>query len=192
MAALALPPSLAAADPATGNGFGIEAGVEGMDLSPVFSSPGAAAPVRSAAFSQMARCPAAGTLGPESACNSVKLVDIAYMGYSVRVDDWRYTAWMSFNGTANRADWGSVPVPVPVPVPRDDAGAAAGARAGAGGGSGRLVGAGQKGLVGEELYSHEGDDGKDFDAFENENLAAQPAHKATRDELFAMLREKFQ
>ena len=48
----------------------IEAGVEGIDLSRVFVHPSGGQPVlKAAAFSQMARCPAAGTLGPESACN---------------------------------------------------------------------------------------------------------------------------
>ena len=60
----------------------------------------------------MARCPAAGTLGPESPCNSVPLVEIPYMGYSVRDDRWRFTAWMKFNGTKNRADWTAAPLGV--------------------------------------------------------------------------------
>ena len=141
-----------------------------MDLSPVFSSPGAAAPVRSAAFSQMARCPAKGTLGPESACNTVRLVNIGYMGFSARVDGWRYTAWLSFNGTANRGDWDLVQP-----------------------GGGGVVGAvaGQAGLLGEELYDHADDDGTDFDAFENVNLASAPEHKATRDELLQLLKVQF-
>ena len=67
----------------------IEPGVEGTDLSPVVADPTAV--VKTAAFSQMARCPAAGTLGPESACNEVPLAKIAYQGFSVRVDAWRYT-----------------------------------------------------------------------------------------------------
>ena len=36
----------------------------------------------------------------------VPRVDIPYMGYSVRVTDWRYTVWVAFNGTANRGVWG--------------------------------------------------------------------------------------
>ena len=115
----------------------------------------------------MARCPKAGTLGPESACNSVQLVDIAYMGFSVRVDNWRYNAWLSFNGTTNRGDWDSV-------------------------GPGILSATiGQKGLLGEELYDHTGDDGTDFDAFENVNLAADAQHSATRDQLLLLLKKQF-
>ena len=43
----------------------------------------------------------------------------------------------------------------------------------------------------EELYDHAGDDDKSFDAFENENLAAQAAHDDTRRQLLAMLRARF-
>jgi iduronate 2-sulfatase len=52
----------------------IEPGVEGTDLSPVFADPSTV--IKTAAFSQMARCPQPGTLGPESACNSVARVKI--------------------------------------------------------------------------------------------------------------------
>ena len=34
------------------------------------------------------------------------------MGYSVRDDRWRFTAWMKFNGTKNRADWTAAPLGV--------------------------------------------------------------------------------
>eukprot|EP00912_Choanoflagellata_sp_UC4_P000153 UC4_evm1s100 len=27
------------------------------------------------------------------------------MGYTVRVEDWRYTCWIPFNGTRNRGEW---------------------------------------------------------------------------------------
>ena len=109
LAALALP----AGAIAPGAAGAIEAGVEGEDLSPAFEAPsgggaggvGAALGLKTAAYSQMARCPAKGTLGPESACNSVQRTDIGYMGLSVRVDGWRYTAWAKFNGTLNRADF---------------------------------------------------------------------------------------
>ena len=148
----------------------IEAGVDGVDLSPVFAQPNLDPPLKTAAFSQMARCPAKGTLGPESACNAVRLVNIGYMGFSARVDGWRYTAWLSFNGTTNRGDWDLV-------QPSK-------------GGVVRAV-AGQAGLLGEELYDHAGDDGTDFDAFENVNLASAPEHKATRDELLQLLKVQF-
>ena len=87
----------------------------------------------------------------------MKRVDIKYMGYSIRTDDWRYTVWLPFNGTANRGIWNA--------NARD----------------------GDSALM-EELYSHRGDNGTDFDAFENENLAGSlPADCAA---LFARLRSR--
>ena len=87
----------------------IEDGVEGDDLASVFADVEGAlvAPKKAAAFSQMARCPQGANI-IESACNSVKRVDIEYMGYSVRVVGWRYTVWIKFNGTANRGMWDDV------------------------------------------------------------------------------------
>ena len=157
-----------------GHAVTVEDGVEGADLTPLFVGPFSAdasqvqqvQQVHNASFSQMARCPASG-LGPESACNSVTRADTAYMGYSVRVDEYRYTAWLAFNGTLNRADWAGVDAPSPIGTTTASS------------------------LMGEELYSHVGDTNGDFDAFENENLAMQPEHKDTRDELFAMLRARF-
>ena len=93
----------------------MERTVEGLDLAPLFSTPtldGVTVTLRNMTFSLMARCPSrsqSGGLGPESACNSVPRVDIPYMGYSVRTDGWRYTAWLPFNGTKNRADWALAP-----------------------------------------------------------------------------------
>ena len=84
-----------------------------------------------------------------------------HQGYTVRVESWRYTAWIQFNGTTNRGKWG-------------DVGSTAGW------------------LVGEELYSH--DDSTqvdDFDATENENLAAKPENAATRTQLLNALKARF-
>lgn len=133
----------------------VEGGVEGVSLAPVFANP--AAVLKNASFSQMARCPAKGTLGPESACNTVKRADIPYMGYSVRVDDWRYTMWLAFDGKRNRGDWAGLPAS----------------------------------LHGEELYAHKGDTGADFDAFENENVAASQANAPMVRELRQLLRTRF-
>ena len=38
----------------------------------------------------------------------------------------------------------------------------------------------------EELYPHTGDTGTDFDAFENANMADDPAHAATKQKLLAV------
>ena len=43
-------------------------------------------------------------------------------------------------------------------------------------------------LVGEELYAHAGDTGEDDDAFENENLAADPQYAPVVAQLHAALR----
>ena len=102
---------------ATGKGDTVENGVEGMDLSPLFEemnglsvgfNGSSSSFVRNFSFSQMARCPQTG-LGPMSACNQVKRVNIKYMGYTVRTNSWRYTAWLDFNGTKNRAEWSLIP-----------------------------------------------------------------------------------
>ena len=46
-------------------------------------------------------------------------------------------------------------------------------------------------LHGVELYNHDGDDGTDFDAFENVNLASQPKYKETVKELSQQLHSAF-
>ena len=56
----------------------------------------------------MARCPAKNTLGPNSACNSVERKHIEYMGFTVRDDRWRYTAWLKFDGVKNAALWSTI------------------------------------------------------------------------------------
>ena len=58
----------------------------------------------------MARCPCGRvypctTHGIESACNSVSRNVTPFMGYTVRVEDWRYTCWIPFDGTSNRGEW---------------------------------------------------------------------------------------
>ena len=87
----------------------IETGVEGVDLTPLFVQPASSGP-HSASYSQMARCPCGRTWpctmhGIESACNSVPRNVTPFMGYTVRVEDYRYTAWIQFNGTRNRGEW---------------------------------------------------------------------------------------
>ena len=79
----------------------------------------------------------------------------------MRVESWRYTAWIRFNGTINRGRWG-------------DVGSTAGW------------------LVGEELYSHDDSTQLDnFDASENENLAAKPENAVTRTQLLNALKSRF-
>jgi len=158
----------------------IEKGVEGTDLSSIFADVEGVtnAPLKSTAFSQMARCPAGGVT-IESACNSVKRVDIEYMGYSVRVKEWRYTAWIKFNGTLNRGIW---------PSTLNTLGDSAGDSAGVGENDDAV-------FIADELYSHEGDFGMGVDAmdkWENENVAGFAANAATRASLLAMLKAEFE
>ena len=151
--------------------------VEGVDLTPIFAgfaaqpaaATGAGTALAAAAtllpnnvsFSQMARCPCGKTYpcttpGIESACNSVPRNVTPFMGYSIRVENYRYNAWIPFDGTANRGEW---------------------ARAERPGGGGTEY---------EELYSHVGDNGTDwvwktpllepFDA-KNEHLPRQARDK---------------
>ena len=45
--------------------------------------------------------------------------------------------------------------------------------------------------LGEELYSHAGDDGTNFDAFENNNIAADPRNADLVEELFSMAKKQW-
>jgi len=39
------------------------------------------------------------------ACNNSPKATFNFMGYSVRVQDWRYTAWFRWNQTSLEAEW---------------------------------------------------------------------------------------
>ena len=96
----------------------IEPTVEGVDLTPLFvgaapsgsSGPAVAAVPNNVSFSQMARCPCGKAYpctqpGIESACNSVPRNVTPFMGYSIRVENYRYNAWIAFDGLSNRGKW---------------------------------------------------------------------------------------
>ena len=138
----------------------VEDGVEGEDLTGIFENLNAK-PLREYAFSQMARCPAKNTLGPNSACNSVERKHIEYMGFTVRDDRWRYTAWLKFDGVKNAAIWST--------IDNDD--------------DHNLV------VHGEELYDHLNDTGVDFDKYENVNVNKQYPNICKR--LFQELKDEF-
>ena len=138
----------------------VEDGVEGEDLTGIFENLNAK-PLREYAFSQMARCPAKNTLGPNSACNSVERKHIEYMGFTVRDDRWRYTAWLKFDGVKNAAIWST--------IDNDD--------------DHNLV------VHGEELYDHLNDTGVDFDKYENVNVNKQYPNICKR--LFQVLKDEF-
>lgn len=82
--------------------------VDGTDISAVFEDPSSA--TYPYAFSQFPRCPVGGDpTKPEgwasNYCKSSKIGEIQWMGYSVREERLRATAWLPWNGTTLRADW---------------------------------------------------------------------------------------
>lgn len=79
-------------------------GINGTNLAPVFDDPASA--IKSAAFSQFAK-PAAEdfpfNVGAHFTRNQTKM-----MGYSVRVDEWRYTCWFHFNNETLVPETGNI------------------------------------------------------------------------------------
>jgi arylsulfatase A-like enzyme len=66
-------------------------GINGTSLEPVFDSPTGGSKVKQTAFSQFAKSK------PMSIWPTPKRNETNIMGYSVRVDEWRYTAWFGFD-----------------------------------------------------------------------------------------------
>lgn len=62
---------------------------------------------RTASFSQYPRCGGAGPAVEQGSCNSIPKENFQYMGFTVRTADWRYTAWLKWNGTKLNGDWKS-------------------------------------------------------------------------------------
>eukprot|EP00041_Stephanoeca_diplocostata_P022200 m.527017 g.527017 ORF g.527017 m.527017 type:complete len:125 (-) comp22008_c0_seq4:1261-1635(-) len=91
-----------------------------------------------------------------------------------------YTAWIEFNGTANRGIWR----PTSASNSPDILSMSAGNRH-------RFA---FPDFLQEELYSHVGDDGTAhdaMDAYENKNLVGDPQHASMRQELFSLLDNRF-
>ena len=65
--------------------------LNGTDLKPVFQDPVGGAGIKRAAYSQFAKVNDT-SVNPRFLRNETKL-----MGYSVRVDSWRYTCWFAFD-----------------------------------------------------------------------------------------------
>ena len=96
-------------------GLPLPAGVDGTDVSALLDNPDQS--VKKAAYHQYPACgcddtPAKCYNKTRGACNNTPRQNFNFMGYSVRVDEWRYTAWFkwlvsnSSNGTATyAADW---------------------------------------------------------------------------------------
>ena len=145
----------------------------GTDLSPIFSDPARGAAFKNASYTQYPVCtpvgwPArgfpSGSHSPHNpTCTSLAQTDmtkcnthgcIAYgknsfrkMGFSLRTDEWRYTAWVPWDGSRLLGSWSADFIEWP-----DDA----------------------EDRINRELYDHRGDDGSLFDEFENENLGGAP------------------
>eukprot|EP01047_Picozoa_sp_COSAG01_P029778 COSAG01_NODE_2054_length_8538_cov_4.853656_7_plen_936_part_00 len=136
--------------------------LDGESLAALFTDPARAPTGDDAAYSQYIRCHNESHLGynnddgcvPDNKTEGVETI----MGYSVRVSDWRYTAWMRWNYTSSCAVW-------------------------SGGADG--------GVYARELYDHAGDDGTDFDKFENANVASDAANAAVVTKLHAAVVRRF-
>ena len=106
----------------------------------------------------------------------VAMLAFAYMGYSVRSESFRYTAWLPWDGETLTANWSTLPNRTAMGIDSSSSG----------------------GQAFEELYDHQGDMGQgaaSFDNFENVNLAAKGAGNATtaavRDVLLLALKQRF-
>jgi hypothetical protein len=89
--------------------------VDGVDLSPLFQDPNPTSkpPKPNVAFSEYPRCAPPDTPWDDrSSCVKTPREHFTVMGLSVRVPDWRYTAWMYWNGTLLVPDFGREPAGV--------------------------------------------------------------------------------
>jgi iduronate 2-sulfatase len=147
--------------------------IEGVDLSSVFESP--ELPLlqlglgpREAVFSQYPRCPKPGqneshspgacTPGPPTAHGEYTAL---WVGYTVRVDTWRYTAWMDWNNHTRSVDWAGRPHAQELYSHEPGT---------------------ESGLSGCSV---------DFNLCENANVVGKAANAATRLKLFGLLRTQF-
>jgi len=97
----------------------VEEGVQGMSLAPVFDDPEhlPAGLAEKAAFSQIPRCGCHGGYKNNSTeCGLNVCVDTPlwspnfdFMGYTIRTDDWRYTAWVPWSSMDEGPDWTRFP-----------------------------------------------------------------------------------
>ena len=85
--------------------------IEGVSFASLFDSPGLSAQeaavalnkTGAAAYSQYPRCPAnMSALWDDNACHEKS--EVIYMGYSVRVPNWRYTAWLEWKDGKGKWD----------------------------------------------------------------------------------------
>lgn len=91
-------------------GLPLPEGVDGEDLSELLDRP--AKPVKGAAYHQYPACgcnaaDASCFNQTRAACNNAKKETFNHMGYTVRVDNWRYTVWLKWLAASGvyAADW---------------------------------------------------------------------------------------
>lgn len=89
--------------------------LDGVDLTPLFTDPNPTTnpPKPNVAFSEYPRCASPKTPWDDrSSCVSTPREKFTVMGLSVRVPDWRYTAWMWWDGKKLKADFSKDPAGV--------------------------------------------------------------------------------
>ena len=95
----------------------VESSVDGVSLAPLLVNPDHTKnpKAKHAAFSQQAHC----LIDPHTnlpidvwtvadSCTMTPRNSLGFMGYSIRTDDWRFTAWLQWDGAALRANWSAV------------------------------------------------------------------------------------
>lgn len=89
-------------------------GVQGTSLAALFDDPEHPPPMLAGkkAFSQIGRCSCGafascgGALECDAnACARVPVPQFDFIGYSMRSDSWRFTAWVPFDNSTMRVDW---------------------------------------------------------------------------------------
>ena len=187
----------------------VEEGVDGVSLAPLLRygsgdegglkegtgvAAAAVAALRSektAAFAQHARClrdPAHGysPIDPYTTADSCTVTpreNLDWMGYSIRTDDWRYTAWVGWNGTSLTPHWDVVNATELYVHTVEEYGA--------GGDEGEGGGEGGEGGGGEGTRGGSGPSDQDFDAWENVNVVNKPGHAAVVTALHGQLQAHF-
>eukprot|EP01052_Picozoa_sp_SAG31_P006796 SAG31_NODE_317_length_17813_cov_5.788585_3_plen_170_part_00 len=88
--------------------------LDGVDLSPLFHDPNPAVPPKpNIAFSEYPRCAMPDAPWDDrTSCVSTPREKFTVMGLSVRVPEWRYTAWMWWDGSKLKSDFSRAPAGV--------------------------------------------------------------------------------
>jgi iduronate 2-sulfatase len=95
----------------------VESSVDGVSLAPLLVNPDHTQnpKAKHAAFSQQAHC----LIDPHTnlpidvwtvadSCTMTPRESLGFMGYSIRTNEWRLTAWLQWDGDALQADWSAI------------------------------------------------------------------------------------